>query len=52
MQVSRRKQEEERDMELFLADPDYVELNKYLLDKDDEDLTEKEKGIKAKLERM
>ena len=39
-------------MELFLADPDYVELNKYLLDKDDEDLTEKEKGIKAKLERM
>ena len=39
-------------MELFLADPDYIELNKYLLEKDDEDLTEKEKGIKMKLERM
>ena len=39
-------------MELFLADPDYMEMNKSLLDKDEVDLTEKEKGIKRKLERM
>lgn len=39
-------------MELFLADPEFMELNKSLLDKDEEDLTEKEKGIKKKLERM
>lgn len=53
MQVARRKEEEEElDMDLFIADPDFIELNKELIDKDDQDLTEKEKGIKVKLERM
>jgi len=49
----RRKQEEvEKDLEVVLIDPDFVELNKPLLEKEDADLTDKEKETKAKLIRI
>jgi len=49
----RRKQEEvEKDLAEVLIDPDFVELNKPLLEKEDVDLTEKEKETKAKLIRI
>lgn len=48
----RREAEEENDFEEFLADPEFIEENKDLLEKDDDDLTEKEKKIKQKVIRM
>lgn len=49
----RRKQEEaEKDLEVVLVDPDFIELNKTLLEKEDADLTDKEKETKAKLLRI
>ena len=52
MYLLRRQAEEEDDLQLFLADPDFIEMNKGLLDKEDGDLTEKEKKTKAKVIRM
>ncbi|KAL4495089.1 hypothetical protein ABPG72_015789 [Tetrahymena utriculariae] len=52
MYFSRRQQEEENDLQLYLADPDFIDMNKSLLDKNDEDLTTKEKKTKEKLIRM
>lgn len=52
MYLERRKAEEENDLQLYLADPDFIEMNKSLLEMDDEDLTEKQKKTKAKVIRM
>lgn len=52
MYASRRKQEEDEDLQLYLADPEFVELNRPLLEKNDEDLTEKEIETKKRLIRI
>lgn len=52
MYLSRREEEEQKDLQLYLADPDFIELNKSLLEKDDEDLTKKQRQVKQKLIRM